>query len=68
MIVTPLGIDGSWLIEAPTYPDNRGLFREWFTDDLGENTELPRFEVKQANFSSSKKTANKSNKFRNRYS
>ena len=53
MKVTPLGIDGAWLIEAPTYPDNRGLFREWFTDDLGENTELPRFEVKQANTSMS---------------
>ena len=55
MIVTPLGIDGAWLIEATTYPDNRGLFREWFTDDLGENTELPRFEVKQANTSISTK-------------
>ena len=55
MKVTPLGIDGAWLIEAPTYPDNRGLFREWFTDDLGENTELPRFEVKQANTSMSTK-------------
>ena len=55
MIVTPLGIDGAWLIEAPTYPDVRGLFREWFSDDLGENSEIPRFEVIQANTSISAK-------------
>jgi dTDP-4-dehydrorhamnose 3,5-epimerase len=51
MIVTPLEIVGVWLIEAPIYPDNRGLFREWFIDDLSENSEIPRFEVKQANTS-----------------
>ena len=55
MKVTPLGIDGAWLIAAPTYPDNRGLFREWFIDDLETDTELPRFDVKQANTSISKK-------------
>jgi len=55
MKVTPLGIDGAWLIEAPTYPDNRGLFREWFTYDLDENSELPRFEVEQSNTSISAK-------------
>jgi dTDP-4-dehydrorhamnose 3,5-epimerase len=55
MKVTPLGIDGAWLIEAPTYPDNRGLFREWFTNDLDENSGLPRFEVEQANTSISAK-------------
>ena len=55
MKVSPLGINGAWLIQTPTYPDNRGLFREWFIDDLGVDTELPRFEVKQANTSISKK-------------
>lgn len=55
MKIAPLGIDGAWLIEAPTYPDDRGLFREWFIDDLGVDTELPRFEVKQANTSISTK-------------
>jgi dTDP-4-dehydrorhamnose 3,5-epimerase len=55
MIVTPLGIEGAWLIEAPTYPDNRGLFREWFKDDLAVNSEIPTFEVKQANTSISTK-------------
>jgi dTDP-4-dehydrorhamnose 3,5-epimerase len=55
MRVTPLGIDGAWLIEASTFPDNRGLFREWFLEDLSEKSELPKFVVKQANTSISKK-------------
>ena len=55
MKVTPLGIDGAWLIESPTYPDNRGSFREWFIDDLDGCNNLPRFEVKQANTSISTK-------------
>jgi dTDP-4-dehydrorhamnose 3,5-epimerase len=55
MKVTPLGIDGAWLIEAPAYPDNRGVFREWFLNDLSDVSELPRFEVKQANTSISSK-------------
>jgi dTDP-4-dehydrorhamnose 3,5-epimerase len=55
MKVTPLGIDGAWLIEAPTYPDNRGVFREWFISDISDNGNLPKFEVKQANTSVSSK-------------
>ena len=55
MIVTPLGIQGAWLIENPIFPDNRGLFREWFLEDLSEESELPKFEVKQANTSISRK-------------
>ena len=55
MRVTPLGINGAWLIEASTFPDNRGLFREWFLEDLSEKSELPKFVVKQANTSISKK-------------
>jgi dTDP-4-dehydrorhamnose 3,5-epimerase len=51
MKVTPLGIDGAWLIESPTFPDDRGLFREWFLDDLNNNLDIPKFEVKQANTS-----------------
>ena len=51
MRVTPLGIDGAWLIEAPTFPDNRGMFREWFLEDLSEKSDLPKFLVKQANTS-----------------
>ena len=55
MKVTPLGIDGAWLIESPVFPDNRGLFREWFLDDLSIQLEVPKFEVKQANTSISSK-------------
>jgi len=51
MKVTPLGIEGAWLIEAPTYLDDRGLFREWFASDLNEKSGLPFFEVRQANTS-----------------
>ena len=55
MKVTPLGIDGAWLIEARTYPDERGLFREWYVNDLDEFSSVPNFEIKQANTSISSK-------------
>ena len=55
MKIIPLSIKGAWLIEAPTYPDERGLFREWFLGDLNENYQLPSFKVVQANTSISAK-------------
>ena len=55
MKISPLEISGAWLIEAPAYRDNRGIFREWFLSDLSEKTDLPSFEVKQANTSLSSK-------------
>jgi dTDP-4-dehydrorhamnose 3,5-epimerase len=55
MKVTPLAIDGAWLIEAPTYPDNRGLFREWFKVSEIEKSKIPFFDIKQANTSISGK-------------
>jgi dTDP-4-dehydrorhamnose 3,5-epimerase len=55
MKVTPLGIEGAWLIEARTYPDERGLFREWYVSDLSEFSDIPYFEIKQANTSVSSK-------------
>ena len=55
MKVTPLGIEGAWLIEARTYPDERGLFREWYVSDLSEFSDIPCFEIKQANTSVSSK-------------
>lgn len=55
MKVTPIGIDGAWQIEAPIYPDDRGIFREWFLSDLSETSDLPLFQVLQANTSISKK-------------
>ena len=51
MKTTSLGIDGAWLIESQTYPDDRGMFREWFRYDLSKNSGIPRFEVMQANTS-----------------
>lgn len=51
MKITPLGIEGVWLLESPVHPDDRGVLREWFKlDDLKDNG-LPIFEVKQANTS-----------------
>jgi dTDP-4-dehydrorhamnose 3,5-epimerase len=55
MKVTPLGIEGAWLLESPIYPDDRGVFREWFKSDGLKDTELPTFEVRQANTSISAK-------------
>jgi len=55
MKVTPLGIEGAWMIEAQTHKDNRGLFREWFRSDTSENSLLPDFKVIQANTSVSEK-------------
>jgi dTDP-4-dehydrorhamnose 3,5-epimerase len=55
MKLTPLGIEGAWLAESQVWPDERGLFREWFkhTETL-EKTGID-FSVKQANFSVSNK-------------
>ena len=55
MKITPLKIIGAWLIEAPVYPDNRGLFREWFSFDFDNSFGIPKFEVRQANTSVSSK-------------
>jgi dTDP-4-dehydrorhamnose 3,5-epimerase len=51
MKVTPLAIDGAWLIESPIYSDNRGMFREWFKSDFFGENGLPNFDIKQANTS-----------------
>lgn len=55
MNVTPLAIAGAWLIESPVYPDDRGIFREWFKFETLKETGVPAFEVRQANTSISKK-------------
>ena len=54
MNVQKLGIDGCFVFEHKVFPDERGLFREWFK---GEETRklAPSFEVQQANFSISKR-------------
>jgi dTDP-4-dehydrorhamnose 3,5-epimerase len=51
MKVTPLAIAGAWLIESPVYPDDRGIFREWFKAEALKENGIPEFEVSQANTS-----------------
>jgi dTDP-4-dehydrorhamnose 3,5-epimerase len=51
MKVTPLAIAGAWLIELPVYPDDRGIFREWFKAEALKENGIPEFEVRQANTS-----------------
>ena len=54
MNVQRLGIDGCFVLEHKVFPDERGLFREWFK--AKETKKLaPNFKVEQANFSISKR-------------
>jgi dTDP-4-dehydrorhamnose 3,5-epimerase len=54
MNIKRLEIDGCFVLEHKVFPDDRGLFREWFKAE--ETRKLaPDFEVKQANFSISKR-------------
>jgi len=55
MKVTPLAIAGAWLIESPVYPDDRGIFREWFKLEALKEIGVSAFEVRQANTSISKR-------------
>jgi dTDP-4-dehydrorhamnose 3,5-epimerase len=55
MKVTPLAIAGAWIIESPVYPDDRGIFREWFKLEALKEFGIPAFEVRQANTSISKR-------------
>jgi dTDP-4-dehydrorhamnose 3,5-epimerase len=56
MKFTPLAIQGAWLAESSVWPDERGLFREWFKRDEIRNSTGIDFDVKQANFSVSNKS------------
>jgi len=51
MKVIPLAIAGAWLIESPVFPDERGMFREWFKVEALKENGFPEFEVRQANTS-----------------
>ena len=55
MKVTPLQIDGSWLIELSKFQDSRGFFFESFREDVAEKHFGRKFQVKQSNTSVSKK-------------
>jgi dTDP-4-dehydrorhamnose 3,5-epimerase len=55
MKVTPLAITGALIIESPVYPDDRGIFREWFKLETLKEFGVPSFEIRQANTSISKR-------------
>lgn len=50
MKIQELGIDGCFVIEHDVFPDERGLFREWYKASEIEKLELD-FKIAQANFS-----------------
>ena len=55
MKVTPLKIDGSWIIELKKFEDGRGFFYESFRDDIAKKYFGRKFNIKQSNTSVSKK-------------
>jgi len=50
MKIQELGIDGCFVIEHDVFPDERGLFREWYKASAIEKLEID-FKIAQANFS-----------------
>ena len=55
MKITPLGIEGAWVIESPVHVDDRGFFTEWFKWSFIEETTGINFVPVQANLSKSGK-------------
>jgi dTDP-4-dehydrorhamnose 3,5-epimerase len=55
MELTPLGFEGVWLAESPTWGDSRGFFREWFKSEELIRVTGKDFGVEQANISLSSK-------------
>ena len=53
--VTPLPIEGSWIISSDVFNDSRGSFREWLPNSACQEIFGKNFEVAQANFSVSMK-------------
>jgi dTDP-4-dehydrorhamnose 3,5-epimerase len=51
MKLTELGIKGAWIVESEVWPDNRGLFREWFKPSESKEIIGFEFSVEQANLS-----------------
>ena len=55
MKVTPLKIDGSWIIELKKFEDARGFFYESFRNEIAKKYFGREFNIKQSNTSVSKK-------------
>lgn len=55
MQVEAVGIPDAWLCTPRQYPDDRGLFLEWFRADLLAEQTRRRYEVRQANHSISRR-------------
>jgi dTDP-4-dehydrorhamnose 3,5-epimerase len=55
MELTPLGIEGAWVVESPVWSDERGFFREWFKTEDIEKATGKKFLIEQANISLSSK-------------
>jgi dTDP-4-dehydrorhamnose 3,5-epimerase len=55
MNVTPLNIDGSWIIELKKFEDSRGFFYESFREEIAKKYFGREFLIKQSNTSVSKK-------------
>ncbi len=55
MKVTPLKIDGSWIIELKKFEDSRGFFYESFRNEIAKKYFSRKFNIKQSNTSVSKK-------------
>ena len=55
MKVTPLKIDGSWIIELKKFEDGRGFFYESFRNEITKKYFDREFNIKQSNTSVSKK-------------
>lgn len=55
MRIEKTGIDGVWLIQNEIYPDERGIFQEWFQSEQFRKMTGVDFKPQQANSSVSKK-------------
>ena len=55
MNVTPLKIDGAWVVELKIFDDSRGFFYESFREDIAKKYFGREFKIKQSNTSVSKK-------------
>lgn len=55
MNIVPLDVPDSWVCTPRQFPDDRGLFLEWFRGDLLAQAIGRRFEVVQANHSVSRR-------------